>query len=64
VFELLEALERHVSRMVKEKACVTCVNFEDGCKLSLNKEWNATRTRKAYTYQHTQQLKLPLFYVW
>jgi hypothetical protein len=34
VFELWEALERHVSRLVKDKACVTCVNYKDGCKLS------------------------------
>ena len=37
VFELLAVLERHVSRLVKEKACVTCVNFDgvrlEGCML-------------------------------
>jgi len=37
VFELMAVLERHVSRLVKEKACVTCVNFDgvrlEGCML-------------------------------
>jgi hypothetical protein len=33
VFELMETLERHVSKLVKDKACVTCVNYDDMCGL-------------------------------
>jgi hypothetical protein len=47
VFELMEAIERHVSRMVKEKACVTCVNFEDGCKLEPKQRVECNQNQKS-----------------
>ena len=47
VFELLEALERHVSKMVKEKACATCVNFDDGCKLPATQRVECNQNQKS-----------------
>ena len=47
VFELLEAFERHVSKMVKEKACVTCVNYDDMCKLPPNKRLECNQNQKS-----------------
>jgi hypothetical protein len=47
VFELLEALERHVSKMVRAKDCVTCVNFDDGCKLEPKQRVECTQNSKS-----------------
>jgi hypothetical protein len=47
VFELLEALERHISKMVKAKDCVTCVNFDDGCKLEPKQRVECTQNSKS-----------------
>ncbi|MGP3705262.1 MAG: hypothetical protein ACKD6O_08245 [Candidatus Bathyarchaeota archaeon] len=38
VLELMESLEKHVSRLVTEKACATCVNYDYGCTLPKTQE--------------------------
>jgi len=47
VFELLEALERHVLKMVKARECVTCVNYEDGCKLEPKQRVECNQNQKS-----------------
>ena len=47
VFELMEALERHVSKLVREKACVTCVNYDDMCKLPATKRVECNNNKKS-----------------
>jgi hypothetical protein len=47
VFELMETLERHVSKLVKDKACVTCVNYDDMCKLPPNKRLECNQNQKS-----------------
>jgi len=47
VFELLEAVERHVSKMVKARECATCVNFDDGCKLEPRQRLECSNNQKS-----------------
>jgi len=47
VFELMEAIERHISKMVKEKACATCVNFDDGCRLEPRQRLECNNNQKS-----------------
>ena len=47
VFELMEAPPPPPPPMVKEKACVTCVNFEDGCKLEPKQRLECNQNQKS-----------------
>ncbi|MGP3705060.1 MAG: DpnII family type II restriction endonuclease [Candidatus Bathyarchaeota archaeon] len=48
IFELMEALERHVSKLVREKACATCVNFKEGCSLSATERVKCSQNEKSF----------------
>jgi len=47
VFELMEALEGHVSKLIREKACVTCVNYDDMCKLPATQRLECNKNGKS-----------------
>jgi len=47
VFELLEALEKHASKIAKEKSCATCVNFNVTCRLDPNQKRQCLQSQKS-----------------
>jgi ABC-type phosphate transport system auxiliary subunit len=47
VVELLEALEGHFSKMVEEKNCATCVNYDFECRLDDEQRRTCVRSEKS-----------------